>query len=68
MINCLLCQYFTETESPFASTGFNKLKKALGSKSSLPEKHNASEVHKLAEEKLVFLFEINSSLVQILPQ
>ena len=36
---------------PFASTGFNKWKKAFGSKSSLIEKHNASDVHKLAEEK-----------------
>ena len=48
---CLPCLCFAETESPFASTGFNKWKKALGLKSSLLEKHNASEVHKLAEEK-----------------
>ena len=48
---CLPCLCFTETESPFASTGFNKWKKALGSKCSLHEKHSASEVHKLAEEK-----------------
>ena len=48
---CLPCLCFAETESPFASTGSNKWKKALGLKSSLLEKHNASEVHKLAEEK-----------------
>ena len=47
---CLPCLCFAETESPFVSTGFNKWKKALGSKSSLLEKHNTSEVHKLAEE------------------
>ena len=42
-------------KSPFASAGLNKWKEALGSKSSLLEKHNASEVHKLAEEKACLL-------------
>ena len=48
---CLPCLLLTVTESPFASTGFNMWMKALGSKSSFLEKHNASEVYKLAEEK-----------------
>ena len=54
MFNCPTNFVFPATSGrrlPFASTGFNKWKKTLGSKSSLLEKHNASEVHKLAEEK-----------------
>ena len=50
----VFCQL--DTESPFSSMGFNKWIKALGKKSSLLDKHNESEAHKLADEKAcVFL-------------
>ena len=52
---CLPCLCFTETESPLLQLGLTSGRKLLAQKSSLLEKHNASEVHKLAEEK-AFLF------------